>query len=147
MLKKKKGKIINLAGGGAAYPKPFFTAYSASKAGVIRLTDTLAEELKSYNIQVNALAPGGVKTRIQEQICSCRALAEEVREESRGILEGKGTQPTKIIALALFLASGLSDGLTGKLIHVNDPWQSWSVADIKRLNCQEFYTLRRINPR
>jgi len=147
MIKRKKGKIINLSGGGAAYPKPLFSSYSSGKAAVIRLTDTLAEELKGFNIQVNALAPGGVKTRMQEEIFRHKNLPGCVREETKDILATGGTDPAKIVGLALFLAGDASSGLTGKFLHVNDPWQEWSASEIRKLNASDLYTLRRINPR
>ncbi len=146
MIKKKYGKIINLSGGGAAYPKPLFSSYASSKAAIIRFTENLAEELRKFNIQVNAIAPGGVKTKMQEDILSYRKyLPDNVIKETKEILAGGGTLPSKIVNLALFLATDESNGLTGKFIHVNDSWQKWSELDIKKLNKSELYTLRRIN--
>ena len=52
------GKIINLSGGGATGPRPFFSAYAAAKTAVVRVTEILAEELRSFQIDVNAIAPG-----------------------------------------------------------------------------------------
>jgi len=146
MIKKRCGKIINLSGGGAAYPKPLFGSYASSKAAVIRLTENLAEELKEFNIQVNAIAPGGVKTKIQEEILRFKHLPENVFKETKDILASGGTTPSKIVNLALFLATEDSNGLTGKFIHVNDSWRNWSKSDIKKINTSELYTLRRINP-
>ena len=50
MIQQRRGKIINLSGGGATAPRPHFSAYAASKAAVVSLTETLAEEVKPYNI-------------------------------------------------------------------------------------------------
>ena len=58
MKKKGAGKIINLSGGGATNPLPRLSAYAASKAAVVRLTETLAEELREFSIAINAIAPG-----------------------------------------------------------------------------------------
>ena len=66
------GKIINLSGGGATSPLPGISAYAASKAGVVRFTETLAEELKDYRIDVNAIAPGALKTRITDRFLAAR---------------------------------------------------------------------------
>jgi len=89
MVRQRSGKIINLSGGGAAYPKPMFSAYACSKASVVRLTEVLAEEVKEFNVQVNAIAPGPVKTRIQERILEAGEKAglrtlKEVKEVIKG---------------------------------------------------------------
>jgi NAD(P)-dependent dehydrogenase (short-subunit alcohol dehydrogenase family) len=144
MMKQRKGKIINLSGGGAANPRPRFSAYSASKAAVVRLTETLAHEVKEYNIQVNALAPGAVNTRLLEEALSrghesTAALAEKKRDT-------KGVDSDVPAALAVFLASDRSDALTGRLISaVRDDWRT--IAElIPNIMCTDAYTLRRIDP-
>jgi NAD(P)-dependent dehydrogenase (short-subunit alcohol dehydrogenase family) len=58
------GKIVNLSGGGATAPLPRFSAYAASKAAVVRFTETLAEELADAHVDVNAIAPGALNTRL-----------------------------------------------------------------------------------
>ena len=75
MMERRQGKIINLSGGGAVSPFPRFSAYSASKAAVVRLTETLAEELKEYHIDINAIAPGGVNTRLLDQVLAAGEAA------------------------------------------------------------------------
>src|SRR5262249_14598488 len=62
------GKVVNLSGGGATAPLPRFSAYAASKAAVVRLTETLAEELRDARIDVNAIAPGPLNTRLLDQV-------------------------------------------------------------------------------
>src|SRR5262249_38321845 len=62
------GKIINLSGGGATAPLPRISAYAASKAAVVRLTETLAEELKECHVDVNAIAPGALNTRLLDEV-------------------------------------------------------------------------------
>ena len=62
------GKIINLSGGGATNALPRLSAYAASKAAVVRMTDTLAEELKDANVDVNAIAPGALNTRLLDEV-------------------------------------------------------------------------------
>ena len=63
-----RGKIVNLSGGGATAPMPFISAYAASKAAVVRLTETLAEELRADQIDVNAVAPGALNTRLLDEV-------------------------------------------------------------------------------
>ena len=62
------GKIINLSGGGATAPLPCISAYAASKVAIVRLTETFAEELRDAHIDVNAIAPGALNTRMLEDV-------------------------------------------------------------------------------
>ena len=66
--KQRYGKIIQLSGGGATNPMPNISAYAVSKAAVIRFMETIAEELKGFNIDVNAIAPGALNTRMLDEI-------------------------------------------------------------------------------
>ena len=73
------GKIVNLSGGGATNPMPNLSAYAASKAAVVRLTETLALELVPYRVDVNAVAPGALNTRLLEEVLA--AGPEKVGEK------------------------------------------------------------------
>jgi len=147
MVKQRKGKIINLSGGGAAYSRPRFSAYAASKTAVVRLTETLAEEVKGFNIQVNAIAPGAINTRIQEEILAAGEVAgEKALAEAKKVRETGGTSLDVPAALAVFLASDESDGLTGKLISaVWDDWRNMGAERIREIELKGLYTLRRID--
>ncbi|VVB64529.1 L-rhamnose 1-dehydrogenase (NADP(+)) [uncultured archaeon] len=139
MIRQNKGKIINLSGGGATSPRPRFSAYAASKAAVVRLTETIAEEVKDYNIQVNAIAPGAVNTRMQEEVLASGDVV--AMQEARRILTTVGIPPEKAAELAVFLASDASNGLTGRLISA--AWDDWKMMDIKKVMSSDLYTLRR----
>jgi NAD(P)-dependent dehydrogenase (short-subunit alcohol dehydrogenase family) len=65
---QRYGKIINISGGGAANPMPAITAYAASKAGVVRFTESLALECRDDHIDVNAIAPGALVTRMMDRL-------------------------------------------------------------------------------
>lgn len=147
MMERRQGKVINLSGGGAASPRPHFTAYAASKAAVVRLTETVAEEVRPFNIQVNAIAPGMVNTRMLEQVLAAGEAAGEVElAEARRRLKEGGTLADQVAELAIFLASSESDGITGKLISaVYDDWRGWPgwAGELSRI---ELYTLRRLDP-
>jgi NAD(P)-dependent dehydrogenase (short-subunit alcohol dehydrogenase family) len=147
MIRQRRGKIINLSGGGAAYPKPNFSAYACSKAAVVRLTETLAEEVKDYNIQVNAIAPGAIKTRMVKQIVEAgEAAGETALADARKVLEDGGAGFEPVTSLAVFLASDESDGLTGRLISaIWDDWRSLDKDEIKEIMRKGYYTLRRID--
>ena len=147
MIQQRRGKIINLSGGGATGPRPNFSAYGASKAAVVRLAETLAEEVKPYNIQVNAIAPGAAATRMQDQIIAAGSTAgEQALAEAQRVLETGGTPLDLPAALAVFLASDASDGLTGKLIAAPyDGWQSWDAGRITEVMSAPWFTLRRLD--
>jgi len=148
MMKNRRGKIINLSGGGATTPRPYFSAYSASKAAVVRLTETLSREVDPFNIQVNAIAPGTVSTRMLHQVLEAGVAAgKRELEHCKQQLASGGTPAELPAALALYLASDESDGLTGRLISaVWDDWHNMT-EKISDINSSELYTLRRITER
>ena len=143
------GKIVNLSGGGATAPLPRISAYAASKAAVIRMTDTLAEELRDWNIDVNAIAPGALNTRLLDEVLAAgpdkvgKAFYERSlkQRDEGGVPLGKGAE------LAVFLASAASDGITGRLLSA--VWDDWENLPAKRdrLAKSDVYTLRRIVPK
>jgi len=145
MIKQGSGKIINFSGGGATSPRPYFTAYAASKGAVVHLTESLAEELKRYNIQVNTIAPGAVNTDMLDQVLKAGLLAGEHEfKKAQAQLEKGGTSLEKPANLAVFLASDESNGLSGKLISaVWDDWQNMA-SQISKIMSSDIYTLRRV---
>lgn len=148
MIAQRRGKIINLSGGGATSPLPNLTAYSVSKTAVVRLTENLAHELNPYNIQVNAIAPGTVDTRLQDQLLAAgQQVAGDLYVRIKAMREtGKGAVPPDVVAqLAVFLASDDAHAITGKLISApHDPWREWSGSDEGLASMM--YTLRRVDP-
>lgn len=147
MIKNGKGKIINMSGGGAVSPRARFSAYSASKAAVVRLTETLAEEVKEYNIDINAIAPGAVNTRLLDEVLNAgEAAGPKALAEAKKQLESGGTPREAAAALALFLASSESDGLTGRLISAT--WDNWKdmLGHMSEIMSSDVYTMRRIIP-
>ena len=125
MIARRQGKIINLSGGGAATSRPRFSAYATSKAGVVRLTEVLADEVKEFNIQVNAIAPGMVNTRLMDDILAAGKMAgaQEIRDAEL-CKETGGTSPDKAANLVVFLSSSDGDCITGRLISA--VWDDWS---------------------
>jgi NAD(P)-dependent dehydrogenase (short-subunit alcohol dehydrogenase family) len=149
MIERQQGKIVNFSGGGATSPLPRFTAYGVSKAAVVRLTETLAKEVSEYNIQINAIAPGAVDTRLQDGVLRAGGAAGDLLDRIRKLREtGEGGVPRELPAeLAVFLASDESDGLTGKLVAAPyDGWQSWDAEYISKVMSAPWFTLRRIDP-
>lgn len=148
MIAARSGKIVHFSGGGATSPLPRFSAYGVSKAALVRLTETLAEEVRGYNIQINAIAPGAVDTRLQDQVLAAGEKAGQLFDRMRRMREsGEGATPRELAAeLAAFLCSEDSCGLTGKLISAPyDDWQSWNKQRIDEVMSQSWFTLRRMD--
>ncbi len=76
MIERRSGKIIVLSGPGAATSRPCFSAYAASKAALVRLVETVAEEVRDHNIQINCMATGGVAPEKQIQLALFLASEE-----------------------------------------------------------------------
>lgn len=146
MIKRRRGRIINLSGGGATSPRPNFSAYSASKAAIVRLTETLAEEMKPFDIQINAIAPGAINTRMLDEVLTAGKTAGDVAlSQAKQQKRTGGDSVDAVVALAVFLASEESGGLTGKLISAqHDPWREWA-GKADELNASPLYTIRRLD--
>jgi 3-oxoacyl-[acyl-carrier protein] reductase len=147
MKKNKGGKIINLSGGGATKPMPGVNCYATTKTAVVRLTETIALEVKNDNIFVNAIAPGALNTSMLEEMLK-EGKGKVPDEYYKAVLaqqESGGTPLSKGAELCVYLASDESDGITGKLISA-----VWD--DYKNLHNHldilesDIYTLRRIVP-
>jgi NAD(P)-dependent dehydrogenase (short-subunit alcohol dehydrogenase family) len=142
------GKIINLSGGGATAPLPRISAYACSKAAVVRLTETLAEELRDVHVDVNAIAPGALNTRLLDEVIEAgpEKVGKEFYERSLKQRDAGGVPLEKGAALAVFLASAAGDGITGRLLSAI--WDDWARLPERReaLAKSDVYTLRRIVP-
>lgn len=146
--KAEHGKIIQLSGGGATNPLPMLSAYAASKAAIIRFVETLAEETRQYHIDVNAIAPGPLNTRMLDELLAAGAenTGSAFYERSMQQKKNGGVPLRKGADLAVFLGSSSSDGITGKLLSA--VWDPWPVLPhhLAELNGTDIYTLRRIVP-
>jgi len=148
MKKNKYGKIINLSGGGATSPLPFISAYAASKAAVVRLTETIACECREFNIDVNAVAPGALNTRLLEEVLAAgpKQVSESFYNKAIKQKQEGGVPLDLGASLCVFLASTESDCITGRLISAK--WDPWKNLEKYRdeLDGSDIYTLRRIVP-
>jgi 3-oxoacyl-[acyl-carrier protein] reductase len=147
MMRQRYGKVINLSGGGAAYGRPYFTAYGVSKAAVVRLTESVAEEVREYGIDMNAMAPGAVNTGMLRQVIEAgERVGDRARADALQQLETGGVPVETPARLALFLASSASDGLTGRLISsIHDDWAGLAGRG-PEVSRTEWFTLRRVKP-
>lgn len=130
--------ILNISGGGATAPRPGVGAYAASKAAVVRHTETLAAEFSPAGVRVNALAPGAFASDLwTEQL---RALEGPPPAASEHVLD-------RAAACATWLLSDESRPLSGKLVAAQwDPWDTWCHEDLITLQDSDMLTLRRREP-
>lgn len=114
MMKQRSGKIVNLASVAGLYGNPGQINYSASKAAIIGMTKTVAKELGSRGVNVNAVAPGFIKTPMTD------ALTEEQRNAMLGLIAMKRYGlPEEIAGVVSFLVSKDASYVTGQVIEIS----------------------------
>jgi 3-oxoacyl-[acyl-carrier protein] reductase len=116
MMRQKRGTIINMASMAALGAYPMGANYSAAKAGIKNLTETLAVELGPYNIRVNALAPGVIETQLTAELYERRP--ELKIQRLKNIPLGRLGTPEDVANVALFLASDASSYISGETIPI-----------------------------
>jgi NAD(P)-dependent dehydrogenase (short-subunit alcohol dehydrogenase family) len=141
MIRRRRGRIINMAGGGAGGPHPYLSSYGCAKAAVVRLTDTLAAETRTHNVAVFAIRPGWVRTAMSEELLQSEAGQRWV-PQARAVFEhGQDFSPERTAQLVTFLASGRADGLSGRCLYVG-----YDVSDLahraQRVQEEDLYVLR-----
>jgi NAD(P)-dependent dehydrogenase (short-subunit alcohol dehydrogenase family) len=144
----RRAKIVCFSGGGATKARPNFSAYAAAKTGVIRLVETIAEELRGEPLDINAVAPGAINTRLTDEVIRLgpAVVGETEYQTALKQKETGGGSLEKAISLVEWLLSPASDGISGRLLSA--PWDSW--AGLGRhagaIAKSDVYTLRRIVP-
>ncbi len=144
----RRQKIVCFSGGGATKPRVNFSAYGVAKTGIVRLVETIADETRGQPLDINALAPGAINTRLTDEVLALGpdvvgaaefAAAQKQKATGGGSLE-------KALACVEWLLSPASDGVSGRLIAA--PWDPWSTLGDHRdkLATSDIYTLRRIVP-
>ncbi|MCW2982601.1 MAG: family oxidoreductase [Conexibacter sp.] len=144
----ERGKVVQLSGGGATSPLPGLSAYAASKAAVVRFMETLAGELADGGVDVNAIAPGALNTRMLDEVIAAgpEAVGQAFYDKALQQRDSGGTPLTRGAELSVYLGSRKSDGITGRLLSaVWDPWEDLE-AHAGDLDGSDVYTLRRIVP-
>lgn len=152
-----RAKIICFSGGGATKPRARFSAYGVAKTGVVRLVETIADEERGRRLDINAIAPGAINTRLTDEVLALGptvvgeaeyAAAQKVK--AGGPSHEAETKPAasleKALALVEWLLSPASDGISGRLLAA--PWDPWPTLDqhAPELARSDIYTLRRIVP-
>ena len=149
MKSQKRGCIINLSGGGGLYPLPYYDAYSASKAAIVRLTENFALELEKFNIFVTAISPGAVNTKMfDEQLkIGKNTIGEKNWQALQDRLASGGDSIDKASELALFIACQNRKELNGRVISaIWDNWENISKQKEKIIDTDVFQ-MRRIVPK
>jgi NAD(P)-dependent dehydrogenase (short-subunit alcohol dehydrogenase family) len=144
----RRAKVVCFSGGGASKARPNFTAYAAAKTAVVRLVETIAEEEKAARLDINALAPGAINTRLTEEVLARgpavvgpAEFEAAVRQKASG-----GQSMDKALDAVEWLLSEASDGISGRLLSA--PWDP-----LPRLRTlmptvagRDVYMLRRVTP-
>jgi NAD(P)-dependent dehydrogenase (short-subunit alcohol dehydrogenase family) len=143
-LRQEGGRAVTFSGGGATSPLPRYDAYAASKAGVVRLTENVAAE---RGIEINAVAPGFVATRIHDGTLEAGAAAagDAYFARTQEQIAGGGVPASEAAELVCLLLSSRAAGVTGRLISAQwDPWRDDEFLDRLRSD-PALGTLRRID--
>jgi len=147
MIRAGNGVVVLFSGGGAAYARPRFSAYGVGKTGVLRLVETVHEELmecEARGVRIYAVAPGAVRTRMTEEVLSdMDSAGEKAFTEALTTSEKGGTPPERASELCLFLAKERPVCLSGRLIHVNEPYREY-VASFEGKGMGDRGMLRRV---
>ncbi|HTX59250.1 MAG TPA: SDR family oxidoreductase [Verrucomicrobiae bacterium] len=137
-MRERGGRIVLFSGGGASSAYPNFTAYACSKVAVVRFAESVATEMAAYRIEINALAPGLVATRMVEQT------------RRSGVAQPSGMTPVppeRGARAAAFLVSDAARGITGKFVAPSyDDYARWP-EHLDELSATDVFTLRRILPK
>ena len=123
--KYNQGKIVQMSGGGATSPLPYFSAYATSKAGIVRFIENTSKELESYKIDINAVAPGPINTRMLDEVLNENPATVGRLFYNKSVIQKKtgGTDIKKILDCVEFLCHKKSNGISGKLVSVL--WDNW----------------------
>jgi 2-deoxy-D-gluconate 3-dehydrogenase len=116
MRDRKKGKIVSISSIAGRRSAPFMGIYGIAKAGIEMMTKVVAQELAPFNIQVNAVAPGMVRTKFSQPFWSNEEIYEQI---VKAIPMGRIAEPTEVAWPVLFLCSEASDFITGQTLMVD----------------------------
>ena len=145
---ERRAKIVCFSGGGATKARPNFSAYGVAKTAIVRLVEMIAEEESEAPLDINAVAPGAIATRLTDEVIALGPDIAGQGEFDAALKQkaGGGASLERALDLVEWLLSAKSDGITGKLISA--PWDPWQGLDeqVANLRKSDIYTLRRITP-
>jgi 2-deoxy-D-gluconate 3-dehydrogenase len=116
MREQGTGKIVSISSLAGRRSAPFMGIYGVAKAGIEMMTKVIAQELAAFNIQVNAVAPGMVRTKFSEPFWSNSEIYEQI---IKTIPLGRIAEPVDVARAVLFLCSEASDFITGQTLMVD----------------------------
>jgi NAD(P)-dependent dehydrogenase (short-subunit alcohol dehydrogenase family) len=122
MVERRSGHVVFVGSGGGLWPVPFDTGYSVTKAGLIRLCETLALEAEDYNVQCFVIHPGVVHTGMSDSVMNDPDGKKWLPKYDVALERGK-TPIEWASQLCNFLVSGQADGLSGCFLSVNDDYR------------------------
>ena len=144
----RRSKVICFSGGGATKPRSNFSAYGVAKTGIVRLVETIAEEESQAPLDINAVAPGAIATRLTDEVIALGPDVAGQAEFDAAVKQkgGGGASLERALDLVEWLLSPKSDGVSGKLLSA--PWDPWPELGehVGTLARSDVYTLRRILP-
>ncbi len=151
-LSASRKKIVCFSGGGATKPRTNFSAYGVAKTGVVRLVETIADESRGQPLDINALAPGAINTRLTDEVLALgptvvgAAEFAAAQKQKAATAAASAATLTRALDCVEWLLSPASDGITGRLIAA--PWDPWPTLAQHRdaLAASDIFTLRRIIP-
>jgi 3-oxoacyl-[acyl-carrier protein] reductase len=144
----RRSKIVCFSGGGATKARPNFSAYGIAKTAIVRLVETIAAEERDAPLDINAVAPGAIATRLTDEVIALGPDVAGQAEFDSAIKQKSDSGATLERALDMveWLLSAKSDGISGKLLSA--PWDPWQrlIDNAVHLERSDVYTLRRIVP-
>ncbi|MGE0544848.1 MAG: SDR family NAD(P)-dependent oxidoreductase [Dehalococcoidia bacterium] len=121
MIKRQRGRIVNVASNSAIRTNPYGSDYAGSKAAVLRFTDSVAAEARPYGVHIFAISPGLVRTAMTNRRRHSSPSDADVASHPQQMRTlGPWVPPERAADLCLFLASGRGDALAGHFIHIGD---------------------------
>jgi len=138
MIERRAGRIVNMASNAGIGPFPYATAYSTSKAGLLRFTDCLHAEVADFGVHVFAISPGWVWTGMTEGVAEMMKRQDPSFE---GIDDRYVFPPEAAAGLVVRLASGEADALAGRFIHVSDDLDAM-ITNAASIEEEDTYALR-----
>lgn len=142
---KKDLLLIVFSGGGTTSFRKNFSSYSISKISLVKLVEIIANEINNKNIRINAISPGIIKSQMTYEIIKNKHLVDnqELKKIKKEINNSKKSLE-KIYDLISFLISKNGRRISGKMISSRwDNFKNWNFVDIKKIQTNEFFTLRR----
>jgi 3-oxoacyl-[acyl-carrier protein] reductase len=149
LRKSRRAKIVCLSGGGATKARANFSAYGAAKTAIVRLVENIADENRGQPLDINAIAPGAINTRLTDEVIRLGPAVVGQAEYDTALKQKAGTDGATLaraLGLIEYLLSPASDGITGRLLAA--PWDPWPTLheQAASLAGSDIYTLRRIVP-